>query len=325
MLADVDDGLRLMGTPRSGQLHKVLSLRELKADGHATLGRLGNAVAEYEAVLAEYKFRGELETNTTQSTINSFGILLLRSGQSRRAEEVLSLGVKQAMGETNGSVFDMPRVSNYARALLDIGRRSEALPLIDRALAEAKKRGGARDIGNVAVNAAEAWCDAGDTARCEALLTTASETLRGVVPAKHPVMGRIELIRGQLELNKNSPQAALENLERALAILTATGRPEPRRMQTLVLLAQAELRLSKIDAALIRANEAVAVARDQHKDFPSSERVGSALLILGTVQAAAGNKIEARVALNEALRQLESAAGESTPKALEARRVLAGI
>ena len=188
-----------------------------------------------------------------------------------------------------------------------------------------QKRGGARDIGNVSVNAAEAWCDAGDTARCEALLATASETLSGVVPAKHPVMGRIELIRGQLELNKNSPQLALEHLERALAILTATGRPEPRRMQTLVLLAQAELRLSKMDAALARANEAVAVARDQHKDFPSSERVGSALLILGTVQAALRNKADARVALNEALRQLESAVGAETPKALEARRMLAEL
>ncbi len=64
---------------------------------------------------------------------------------------------------------------------------------------------------------------------------------------------------------------------------------------------------------------------EQHKDFPTSARVGSALLMLGQVQVALGNKVDARAAFKEALTQLESAVGADTPQAQQARRFLTEI
>jgi tetratricopeptide (TPR) repeat protein len=219
--------------------------------------------------------------------------------------------------------LDTTFAANYAGALSDAGRFGEALPLLERVLVLAEKTAVTLDIGNFSVIAAEASCAASDAARCELLVGQAAEALTPIRPRTHPVFGRIDMIRGQLAMLKKQPQEAREYLRKAHAALLATGRPEPRHVRVLTYLAEAELQSNDLDAALARAEEAVAMSRERDKEFPASERIGSALMALGKVQKARGNAVAARAAFAEAQTQLEIAVGKSSPKAEAARQLLA--
>ena len=326
MLADVSEALRLIGRPRAGQFERVRGLRELRASGNAALGRIGDAVREYEQVLAEIQGSGEVDAATAPTSArNSYGILLMRAGQSARAAQVLEPGIARATNTDTQQGLDIPYTVNFANALSDVGRFSEALPLFDRVLAVAERSGNARSIGEVSMIAAEGRCTAGDAARCEPLIAQSAAALNRIHPATDPVFPRLDMIRGQLALLKKQPKQAREYLQKAHATLTATGRPEPRHVRVLTYLALAEVEADELDAALAHAKEAVAMGRERDKDFPASERVGSALVVLGKAQKAKGDAAAARASFAEALTQLETAVGVNSPKANAARQLVAEI
>lgn len=133
------------------------------------------------------------------------------------------------------------------------------------------------------------------------------------------------MIRGQLALLKKQPKEARDHLQKAHATLTATGHPEPRHVRVLTYLALAEFEADELDAALAHAKEAVAMSRERDKDFPGSERMGSALVVLSKVQKRGGDAAAARAAFAEALTQLQTAVGANSPKAEAAGELLAGL
>ena len=61
-LDDAQAALLALGAPRPGQMDMALMLRGIKADALSRLGRLGPAVAEYEAVLGEVRRLGRART-----------------------------------------------------------------------------------------------------------------------------------------------------------------------------------------------------------------------------------------------------------------------
>ena len=322
-LDDAQAALLALGAPRPGQMDMALMLRGIKADALSRLGRLGPAVREYEAVLGEVKRLGRLEQASTKTTLNQYGLALMRGGQSRKAAEAFGQSVAMSLAQGNSTLVDIPAQTNLARSLVETGRGAQAGPHFQQALANAQRTGAPRMIASAAMNAGLGACDLGDLPRCAELLALGAGHLTALLPAGNPGLAAIHILRARLALAQGVSQEATQQAQQALALYGDKPASAPLRAQALALLAQAQLRQGDATASLDTANSAVQLARTAFQDFPTSAPLGRALLALGRAQLAAGQADAARRSGQEAQVQLDTAAGPDAPLAVQTRQWLA--
>ena len=321
-LADVDAAIAMVANPRIDQSSVLLNLRETRAGILAALGRLAPAVQDYEAVLAEFQRRGELDSTTNSFKLNNFAVILQRAGQSQRALQTIEQSLQAWLGPNADRKLDWAQRSNYVSALHSVGRIEQALPNVELGMVEALQAKAPRILSQVALRAAEVLCETKNLDRCESLIDQSATSFSTYLSATHPTLARLELLRAHLALTRQSPALAREHIARALGILDKSGKPDGRRCLALAQLAQAHLMLGERDAALKAANEAVAYAGLHFADFPTSRWAGLALLRLGQVHRARGEAKLAADALQSAKMHLEAALGADSPIALNAGREL---
>ncbi len=324
-LDDAQAALQALGTPRPGQMDMLLMLRGIKADALSRLGRLGLAVAEYEAVLGEVKRLGRMEQASTKTTLNQYGLALMRGGQSRKAAEAFGQSVAMSLAQGDPTLVDIPAQSNLARTLVETGRGAQALPHFEQALANAQRTGAPRMVASVAVTAGLGACDLGDLARCDSLLSLGAGHLAALLPAGNPGLAAVHVLRARLALARAAPAEAVQQAQQALALYGDKPSSAPLRVAALALLAQAQLQGGDGAASLVNAQAAVELARTTFQDFPTSAPMGRALLVLGQAQQAAGQRDAALRSGQEAQAQLDTAAGPDAPLSVQTRLWLAKL
>ena len=324
-LDDAETALWALGVPRPGQMDMALNLRGIKAGAFSRLGRLGPAVAEYEAVLAELKRLGRMEQARTKTVLNQYGLALMRGGQSLKAADAVGQAVAMSLAQGDPALVDIATQINLARALVDIGRGEEALPHFEQALGNAQRTGDRRSIAGAALNAARGVCELGDLTRCADLLKLGTGHLTAVLPAGNPGLVEITIVGARLALAQGRLQAAAEQAQQALALYGNTAARAPPRIQALVLLAQVQLQQGDAPSSLATAQSAVQLARTTFQDFPTSTPLGRALLVLGQAQQAAGQRDAALRSGQEAQQQLDTAAGPEAPLSVQTRLWLAKL
>jgi len=135
----------------------------------------------------------------------------------------------------------------------------------------------------------------------------------------------VAVANARLALVQGATARARAELGKALAIFDASKLPESWRIEAMVLLAEADLQDRQLDAALRRAQDAVALSREIFKDFPQSHRGGNAYLKLGRVYQARGDKAKARESLMQALSQFEVSMGPNSAAVQEVSILLASL
>ncbi|MDP2006949.1 MAG: protein kinase [Rubrivivax sp.] len=321
-LADVQEAMALIGTPRGAQVNMVRYLRSRKAAALSGLGQNGAAVAEYETLYAEYEQRGELSSSFSLSFLNHYAVLLLDAGLSGRGLQVMTALLNRQPGPGDSGAGDAAELANHSRALLDVGEVARAVAVIEGNLARVVKAGNPRDIGYVARNAAEASCAASQWARCAAHAALSERHLGAILPPTHPAHARMLLVRSQLSLASGQSAQALAHADKALALLNAEPQKNGRYVLALIQRAAALQALGEGPAALDMANQAVASARELFKEFPHTGWHGLAQQQLAKVLRHQGDDPGARQALGEALRQSEGALGAQAPATLALRAQL---
>ena len=324
-LADIEEAMSLVANQRIDQSGVLLSLRETRARALAALGRLAPAIQDYEAVLAEFQRRGELDSTANSFNLNSFAVILQRAGQSLRALQTMQQSLQAWQGPNADRPMDSAQRSNLVSALHSVGRINESLPYVELGMTEALNTTDPRMLSQVSLRAAEVLCETSDLARCESLIGLSAKNFAAYLSATHPTLARLELVRAQLALTRQSPELARNHIASALAILDKTGKPDGRRCLALGQLAQAQLMLGDRDAALKTAQEAVAYARLHFADFPTSRWGGMAMLSLGRVHSARGDTKLAVDALQNAKTELEAALGADSPIALNVNREMSQL
>ena len=319
-LADTDQAMALVGNQRVDQSGVLLNLRETRAGALAALGRLAPAIQDYEAVLAEFQRRGELDSTTNSFKLNNFAVMLQRAGQSLRAVQIIEQSLQAWLGPNADRKLDWAQRTNYTSALHSVGRINEALPHVELGMTEAQNTTDPRMLSQVSLRAAEVLCETSALARCESLIDLSAKNFATYLSATHPTLARLELVRAQLALTRQSPELARNHIASALVILDKTGKPDGRRCLALGQLAQAQLMMGDRDAALKTAQEAVAYARLHFAEFPTSRWGGMAMLSLGRVHRARGETKLAADALQNAKTQLDAALGADSPIALNVTR-----
>ena len=324
-LADIDAALLLTTSPRRGQISTRLDLQATRATVLGAMGQLRPAVQAYEDLFSEVKRRGVLDATAQSSSLNNFYIVLVRAGQMAKALETIeqSLLLGKGPGATRGATWAVR--GNHAYALTLLGRAAEALPTFEEGMADARRSGEPRAIGYRAFQYAEAFCALDRWSECKEYLELSAKQLGSILASGHPALARVAVANARLALVQGSTARARAELGKALAIFDASKQPDAWQIEALIQLARADMQDRQFDAALKRAQDAVALSRTIFKDFPQSHRGGSAYLELGRVYQARGDKANAREALTQALTQFEVSMGPGSIAVQEVRALLATL
>lgn len=177
------------------------------------------------------------------------------------------------------------------------------------------------------LTAGRAQQQVGDLQRAEAHLQQVAMSIGTTAPPGHIAHGGLRLQQGSLAAARGELDQARELLRHAAAIWQATGPRLCGRILVLIRLAEVHSRLGEQAAALARAEEALALARQAAGGFVHSYRVGIAALAVCEAQAAlppspVTMQAAAQAAAahcDRALAQLMEAVGEDAPATRRAR------
>ncbi len=323
MLADARAALAQLPSPRPEQRVVAAGLRSTVAMAYSLSGEPLRAIELYEQVLAELDRLGRSQTAFALNVASSLAATLQRVGQPLRALAVIerargSEGVFQILTRWAVDV-------QHARALVEIGRVQEALPLFDAALATLARTGDARRLGATQLAAAGAWCEAAQPQRCAQLLADARKTLPPALSPGDWRFAALELAAAQLDLAQRAPARARERLRRAIALFDAARPSQPQRVIALTALSRLALQGGDVSEASAHAASALAQARELSRGFAHSGWIGVALLAQAKVQQAQGQALPARATLGEALAHLQETAGDTAPATREALALAAKL
>jgi tetratricopeptide (TPR) repeat protein len=323
MLDDAEAAITALGRAGSTDAKQLSSARVSRAEALSRLGRLPESLQAYERALADHAELGNLKTAEGSVRQSNFGQVLYRAGRMQRAAQVLGQAhaTAMALGPSlpQGSIIE----GFLARAYVEIGRGDEARGLFEHALAQARERKDTRWTGIFAVYAARPWCEAGDLARCTALLDEADIQLHAGMPKTHPILAFLQQERARLALDRKDPAAARALFLQAVDGYAAASEPSPQHSRTLALLAQTELQQGDGPAALRHAEQAVSQARAGQSGVPGSLWLGLALLAQGQVLQQTGAAAQALPLLREAVAELETSVGAAAPATQQAQSLLA--
>jgi len=319
-LIDIQAALDLLGKPRPDQRSEAIEMRSTLAMVQRQLGQGTSAERELSRAIAELEQMGRANTEMSRTLYNNLGVLLFDAGQIVQSADAYARA--QRLAGTLGE--DASVDTNYASTLVELGRSPEAMPLVERALAEDAAHGNGHKTAEIALDGALAWCAASDFARCEAVLAMAKTELSKAEPESRSIFATLALRQSEVALARGNTLAARASLDKAIAILEAI-RPKNRGgIRTRTLLARIELQLGDPSTAQAHAASAVEDARQSLDGFPHSAWLGNALMALGMTQRAKGQVIEAQRSWREALSELDATIGHSAPNTLEVRRLLMG-
>ncbi|HEY4959027.1 MAG TPA: hypothetical protein VII31_14540, partial [Caldimonas sp.] len=322
-LADAQASLAAYGVPRRGQRMGFLLARAALAEANGQLGREALSVDGYQQVVDEMTRLGRGHNAIELALLDDLARHLSRAGQWRRADAVYRRGMTLAAELDSSGNADPLLQGNYAVNLVELGDLPAALSNAQRALEGAKAKGHSRSIASATLAAATAWCASDDADRCRAFLRAAREALQAKVAPGNVRFGTLEIQEARLALAERRPVAAADHFRNAEAILAKAQETHPNRLRAVSGLARALAQAGDLPAARVEAERAVAAARGRLGGFQTSLYLGEALLVLGEVASAQDDRGAARIALDEAVRQLSDAIGGQAPLSVEATRVLA--
>ncbi|OYU87386.1 MAG: hypothetical protein CFE45_24750, partial [Burkholderiales bacterium PBB5] len=220
-LADLDEALAVLGTPRLGEEDTLFDLFIKRAQVLSSTNDMARAVAEYDRLLAALAQRGELDITAYNPILNNFANVLLRAGQVRRADEVLRQLLVRQQGPGAGRAREPAEAINHAMAMTQLGRGNEARALIDTTLAQAGVQANPNLLARAYLTAAEAACSAGDARSCSAQAAQVDRVLAAKPVGNRDLDARLQVLRGRLALMQGRPADARVAADAALAATEA--------------------------------------------------------------------------------------------------------
>jgi tetratricopeptide (TPR) repeat protein len=320
-VADAQEALARMGSPRPDQQVETVGIRTTLASLQAKAGQSAAAATQFRQALDQLDAIGWGRTEMAVRLNNNLGQLLFLAGQPRDA----ILAFKHSTDISHEAGVAIPTIdANYARVLSDVGRPQDAIRFADSAVQALSPEIGPANEARVKIYAARAWCGVRDATRCEQLLKEARAALAQVAPEPTVVLAQIEMGLAELAGLRGETAVARDRLKRAIEYFDVDREPHRDRMRALALLARQDLAAADFEAARLHAERSVQLARDRMDGFEHSAWLGWALLSQGLVQQRLGDGRAARATWQQALVELGATVGAEAPEARETRRLLTG-
>ncbi len=300
----------------SGEQHRLM--RSVLAQALAEAGRNREAMAVAQPLLAESagaQGRGSIAVLRRSGGVTE----ITRLGGDPLAALALSTADRADAARVLGPANeDVGFALEHGRLLRTLGRAAEAIPLLARAGADARRSSRMAYVLWAGIEEANARLDVGDVRGASAVWSELAPLRAKAAAEKRPEAVDLLLLESRFATARSDSRAATALLDAAQARVDAT---DPRAFAVSLARGQALLAASAPPAAtLAAAEQALAAARAASLDPARSSLVGEALLLKAQALARAGQSADARTAAAGAARQLAATLGEAHPSTRMAAR-----
>jgi serine/threonine-protein kinase len=322
-LADHQEALALLPSPRAGQRRLVISIRQAMAGPRAQLGELTAAIANMRSAIADTDALGRGDTQAAATLHNNLGFLLGLAGNPQLALQEFDTAIAIIGGHEGGGDVTPAIQFNRATQMVEMGRLKEGMTLVLRAMASARGRGDARTLSNAQGLIGSIHCATGNLAQCKRMLDLARAGLLKLYPGPHSQHALIELHTARWALASKDAALAAQRAQQALEMYAKLKQHNPpHAVRARSLLALAQWQLGQKSEALATAEQAVTQGRVAANGQAHSVWLGGALLTLGELQTQQGLNQAAGASLKEAAEQLRATLGEASPASRKADALL---
>ena len=221
--------------------------------------------------------------------------------------------ILNASGQVAAAAPPVYLLANRARSLDMIGRFPEARVAFSRCVEVAEQRSSSAQTAYCVVGLASVAQELGDAVDTRKQMERASSLLQAA-PAESPQAMALQLIRGRIAISEGRLDDALASLSAAIA------QHMPLAFSAIPLLERADvyLRQGRLRQAEADAQQGLAGARALQLEAPYSYRTGLAMLILGRVHAAQGNRSQARLDIESSISNLANTVDPAHPALVKA-------
>lgn len=324
-VAHAREAHRLLIASGLGSALALLNAEMELAEAYRSSGRAVEADGAFRVAFDRMRALGRDRTERAGTLLNDWGLLLMFLGRPLDAERAFTEAVEISRTDASGASVSPMLLLNAARPVLELGREDEAIAMIDRAIAEARRDGDEVVQTQALLLLAGAYRQRGDLDRSAELFDEAEGRLRERLPPGHGAFASLALQRGNIALARGRHAEALRLISEALAQAEASSQGGDLVGAALLRRAQAELAMGEANAALADARRAVDAERQRSPADQLSSRLGRMYLTLGEAGQAAGQPTDARSALQTAVRHLEGTLGAGHRDTRRAREQLAAM
>jgi hypothetical protein len=284
----------------------------------SALGHSAAAVPSYEQALALLQAGGRQQSLSAASAWSILGLTYSRAGLPRKALDAYANADAIDRGLRPNAQPNDAFEANRGKLLGELGRTTEALPLLQSAVQRSKASGSRHSMFYSASIAALAFCAAGDLTQCESLLQQALTHLRAVFPAGHPAHANWDFAAARLDLARGDRATALQRMDAGASLLTRTRQRSPTEVRALALMCQLNLLQGRLAQAKANAQRLDELAQALAAGFPQSAWRGISLLAQARVRQAEGDAATAEALRAQAADQLRATLGDAAPETREA-------
>ncbi|MBL8346891.1 MAG: serine/threonine protein kinase [Rubrivivax sp.] len=317
--AEAEAGLKLAATLPHVSDPSAQILQSSLAHVLGRRGEFAAAIDIFRRLLAQHAMMGMEGSTAEEVTTHDLAYLLSKSGQPLAGWQLFErLRAREAAAHR---APDPIALSAYAQTLNRLGRHQEAAALARQAHTLARELRSPRGEARTLLLLAWAACRADVRLPCEPTLDQAERAMRALGTRAGPALPH--QLRAERALAAQRPADAKRHLQAALTAAASSGDRDSLDVQLQMLAARIELRLGQTAAAMVHADAALADARRLAQGLPFADYLGQALATHAEVLLAQGQVEAARLALVDALVQLDGAAGPQAPASRQTRAVLA--
>ncbi len=313
-IADSERALQLTEANDGAQARQTAVARNSLALGYMIAGRSADALREFEATLASFEHLGLGESSDALNVLGNLGALKLMRGRIDEAEPLLERAMQLQRSLVGDSAGLAATMLNHGRVLLLRNRIDQARrQMFDaRQLLKQFTAIDSLDMVGAELAMADAALMSGEPDEAMTHADAALVIVHRLLPATHPVVGRVHVSRAQSMLLNGDHAAASQELERGLAILSPSGASGNMHLARALCL-RAELGLNSGDTVMAAADAGRCLAlRGEYAD-PASWEIAHAAVLLALAQMRDHASDGAGQQLRSARRQLQDALGVDHP------------
>ena len=326
--AGVERALAGMQVLRASPLRTDVDEMNAELDLASAYSEAGKDLASLPEFERSEKLLSELgldESNFAVILYNNWGLELDQIGRPLEAEKAYRhvLDISRDAGGVD-SVSPLVLI-NYARILRELDRFEQADTMAQHAYSKAVQLKNEVVINQALMERSSIYLDMRKPQQAETMLAEVEPRLRKSLPASHYAFASLAGRRARISLQEDNLQAAIEQSDRALALLEATVKAGN---EGAFILPSLYVDRSDIDRAANRpddsardADRAIELLRATLEPGSYSRKMGLARLARARALDAGHKKAEARKEAVQAADQLERSSGAEDPEAQAAREL----
>jgi eukaryotic-like serine/threonine-protein kinase len=305
---------------RAGPAGRGLEALEALAAAYSVSGRFASADATFRKLAALLESQGRGDTRAAAVMLNNWSATLQNAGQHLAALPLAERAVAIARAQDTENGASLSQLVTYGSALTIVGRAADAVPVMEEAVAKARRAGSPRRLFLALGPASNAYREAGRIDEAAALLREAASVLAGDTSAPPQLAATLERYQARVALARGDAVAAVDVAGRAVARLDAAKRPPGEMVLAVLVLAEAENADRKFDAALATAERGLKIANERLGEMTHSYNAGQAHLELGSALVGLGRRGDGDAELRQSVEHLCVSVGPDAPSTRRALR-----